>query len=72
MFFSLYTSGRVSSRQEKRGLPMAQKRDFLPKKAFPPPTQALFKLRPPPLPLPQSLYVRVDVRWRHNQIFLDG
>ena len=28
--FSLYTSGRFSSRQEKRGLPMAQKRDFPP------------------------------------------
>ena len=39
---------------------------------YPPPTRALFKLPPPPLPLPQSLYVRVDVRWRHNQIFLDG
>ena len=32
------------------------------KSAFPPPTRALFKLPPRPLTLPQSLYVRVDVR----------
>ena len=37
------------------------------KKLYPPPSRADFELSSP-----QRLYVRVGVRWRHNQNFSDG
>ena len=62
MFFPFTRRGVFLQAKKSAGCPWPRSAISRQKRAFPPPTQALFKLPPPPLPLLQSLYVRVDVR----------